>query len=257
MLTMTITLDLFCKSDNPSDARGLDKEALDLSFPGNGFSSLDQQQSIVLDTMSEVLNPLFPRTSKRSAQLIEEAMQSLSLEERERVHQEILGIKYTGSNVPSPGTTPTHEIKKVELESDSLEFRRERLERMERELQRLRAGSSWSLQMVAVELAERQNLAFVENPKFRLRFLLAEDWDATKAAGRFIRYFDWKLELFGEAKLTKTITLNDLQPEDIKMLKKGHTQILPSRDWAGRAVFWSLCHGQVFDSPESMVRYQI
>lgn len=246
---MTLALDLFCQDiDNP-DASHLDKEALDLSYPGSNYVHRDGE-ALKIQILDIDMKGIFPQSTKNSKQLIEEAMHELSIAERERVYQDIVGVKYQ-NGVPLTAC-PNNQGE----DTSSLEFRQARLQDMKRELQRLRSGSSWSLQMAGIEMAERQNPAFVEDPEFRMRFLNCEYWDATKAAARFIRYFDLKLELFGEAKLTKVITLNDLEPEDLKSMKQGFTQLLPARDNNGRAVFFSIYNGQVYASPESVVSIQ-
>ena len=47
-------------------------------------------------------------------------------------------------------------------------------------------------------------------------FLRAERFDAPKAAIRLVNHFEGKLVLFGEDKLVKRITLDDLEEEDIE-----------------------------------------
>ena len=116
------------------------------------------------------------------------------------------------------------------------------------------SSTSWNLRLAAIDLAETKNRSYVEDPKFRLKFLRADRYDARKAAGRFIRFFDFKLELFGEEALARRITWNDLQPEDQAALKKGYLQRLPIRDRAGRAIFCSVYDGQEYDSVQSLAR---
>ena len=88
----------------------------------------------------------------------------------------------------------------------------------------------------ATMLAETINPQFVNDPAFRLKFLRAERYDPKLAVARVARYFDLKLKLFGESKLCKDITYEDLDREDIEGLKQGFLQILPQRDAAGRAI---------------------
>ena len=111
------------------------------------------------------------------------------------------------------------------------------------------------LQLAGIEMAERQDISYVRSPRLLLRFLRCDHWDATKAASRMIRFFDWKLELFGEANLARDICLQDLQPVDIKSLKKGYFQRFPERDRAGRAIWFTVYQGQTYDSIESLVRW--
>jgi hypothetical protein len=51
-----------------------------------------------------------------------------------------------------------------------------------------------------------------------------------------LAFFEQKLRIFGRDKLTKDITLQDLNEEDLKVLNNGHLQLLPQRDRAGRLI---------------------
>lgn len=77
---------------------------------------------------------------------------------------------------------------------------------------------------------------YVQNRKFRLSFLRAEDFDPHKAAQRFVKHFEFKRELFGDGKLVEDVTLQDLTPADLECLMSGSTQILPQKDSVGRTV---------------------
>lgn len=85
-------------------------------------------------------------------------------------------------------------------------------------------------------IAKGQSKKYVSNSKFRLKFLRADQFDAKKAAARFVSHFERKLELFGKAKLTIDITLRDLQQEDIDYLKSGFQLLLSEKDSTGRSV---------------------
>ena len=81
--------------------------------------------------------------------------------------------------------------------------------------------------------------------KFRLMFLRAERFDAKNAAVRLVKYFEGKLKLFGPDKLTKIITMEDLDEDDLATLNSGYLQLLPERDRAGRAIIITVvCLGQ-------------
>ena len=82
----------------------------------------------------------------------------------------------------------------------------------------------------AFETAERNFPNYCRSSDFRLRFLRTDNFHSKKAAGRMIRYFDFKKFLFGNEKLGTKISLEELHPEDIAFLKRGFMQILPSRD---------------------------
>lgn len=73
---------------------------------------------------------------------------------------------------------------------------------------------------------------------FRRMFLRADRYDATKAALRMADYFTNKLFLFGEEKLAKKITLDDMDDDDMAAIRTGAIRTLPERDQAGRTVWF-------------------
>lgn len=98
----------------------------------------------------------------------------------------------------------------------------------------------------AYDIAVAQNAAYVQDPDFRLMFLRCELFDPLKAAVRFTRHFQAKLELFDRALLCKDITQDDLEEDGaLKCLYSGWTQELPLRDISGRLV--SITFQQVLD----------
>ena len=66
-------------------------------------------------------------------------------------------------------------------------------------------------------------------------FLRGNEYDPVAAADQMLRFFDLKLELFGEEKLTTEITMTDLDDGDIISLTSGWLQVA-GRDRAGRQV---------------------
>jgi hypothetical protein len=178
-------------------------------------------------------------TQKSAARAIAETLAALPVEEREQIVRDLYGISHNTSD---------------NMNEDDPAFIRQKLGEMERELARMRKSLSWNLRLAAIELAESQNQSYVEDPDLRLKFIRADRYDTRKAAGRFIRFFDFKMELFGEKALARSITWNDLKPEDQAMLKEGYMQRLPIRDRAGRAIVCHIYNGQVYDSLESVAR---
>jgi hypothetical protein len=53
-----------------------------------------------------------------------------------------------------------------------------------------------------------------------------------------VTYFNNKRMLFGEEKLVKKLTLDDLTPDDLEELETGAFQQLPEKDRCGRPI----CH---------------
>ena len=93
----------------------------------------------------------------------------------------------------------------------------------------------------AYQMAEAQNSRYVSDRNFRLKFLRCTKFDASWALDKFVKFFEIKLECFGPDKLTKEITLEDLDDSDIKCLESGICTLLPLRDRAGRAIIcWTV-----------------
>lgn len=84
--------------------------------------------------------------------------------------------------------------------------------------------------------AVSENTAFVFRRNFLLQFLRCENFDVEKAAIKMVDFFEVKAELFGFDKLSRDITLKDFSKTDLKFIKTGVVQLLPTRDQAGRVV---------------------
>ena len=87
---------------------------------------------------------------------------------------------------------------------------------------------------VAYDRAMALNAEYVQNRKFRIMFLRCDEFVAQKAAIRMIKHFELKLELFGEEKLVKKITFDDLRKDDQAALLTGSHQLL-GKDTKGRS----------------------
>ena len=141
----------------------------------------------------------------------------------------------------------------LELVEDEPGFdRAKKLAEFQFQLQHLRTRSRLPLE--ALRHAEEMNYGFVHNEKNYMKFLRAEGFDTRKAAIRFIKNWDMKQYLFGQAKLCQDISLSDLDESEIKMARKGYFQWLPSRDMSGRAVHVAFPMNYKSDKPKSLVR---
>eukprot|EP00934_Nitzschia_sp_Nitz4_P001037 Nitzschia sp. Nitz4//scaffold72_size95085//9529//10647//NITZ4_004743-RA/size95085-augustus-gene-0.63-mRNA-1//1//CDS//3329557324//1037//frame0 len=96
------------------------------------------------------------------------------------------------------------------------------------------------LEKRAYKLALKQNPMFVQSSQLRLRFLRADRFDPKAAAKRFILHFNLKQEFFGEKLLTKDITQDDLEPEDLDVLYNCVAYCMPIKDPAGRLLTVSM-----------------
>jgi hypothetical protein len=95
--------------------------------------------------------------------------------------------------------------------------------------------------------------SLLDDVKFKLIFLRAEEYDAKKAANRLEKHFARKLELFGEDKLAKKITLDDLDENCMKVLNEGPMLELPHTDQTGRPILFFNLGKFTWSDPTSMV----
>jgi hypothetical protein len=143
--------------------------------------------------------------------VLAQEVHTLSLQERNRVYEEVHGVA-------------------EHLEEDP-----------ESVAQRL-FEFDWHLSTIrnkpAYDFALQQSPEYVNDRKFRLMFLRSTEFDGNKAAQKFVSHFDFKMELFGREKLAHNITLGDLNENDLMYLRSGGIQILPATDRIGRPIFF-------------------
>lgn len=106
----------------------------------------------------------------------------------------------------------------------------------------------------AYRIALKRDPAFLQNIDFRLMFLRADDFDVACAIKRMHKFLDYKLELFGEEKLCRDITLKDLDLDDMTSLETGAFQELSERDRSGRAVVVVFGQLRYYKKPINLVR---
>jgi hypothetical protein len=161
--------------------------------------------------------------------MISEALAGLTVSERERMYYEIHGVDDPIVEDPDFCTRCLYDFQEEILK---LKARPAPLVSLPPSM------GPWHMPgPAALILAESQHPQYVSDPTFRLAFLRAENFDAARAAARMVRYFHWKMAAFGESKLCKDITLEDLTPEDMKILKRGYGQALPVRDRRDREIW--------------------
>lgn len=236
-------LDFAAQEDNLGSTAFLGKE---------GYAYFSKEALAKISTIAELVGSL-PEAPRKADDLIAEALQAMSLEDREKIVRELYGIEKVSANLSTASHVISEPVAIDEPDNDP-HFLDTKLQEMDNHVKRMKSGYGWNLKLAALELAESQNLAFTQNRRFRLQFLRCDRFNTTSAADRFVRYFDWKLELFGEECLTREITINDLPKEDQVGLKKGYLQRLPIRDRAGRSIVCAIFNGQTYQSPESVAR---
>lgn len=86
------------------------------------------------------------------------------------------------------------------------------------------------------QTAEEIDADYVNDPKFRLKFIRANEYDAKKAVYQMIKFLQYKEKYFGRDKLCREIDLSDLTEEDREYMKSGAYVVSKHRDRSGRAI---------------------
>jgi hypothetical protein len=86
-------------------------------------------------------------------------------------------------------------------------------------------------------------------------FLRAEHFDPVKAAGKMARYFNNKLELWGDAKLVNRLTLDDLGEKEMEHLYAGSTQFTPVNEGGLQAAYFLLSANKDISDWKAITRY--
>lgn len=107
------------------------------------------------------------------------------------------------------------------------------------------------------DMAVKQNRAYVEDPKFRLKFLRSRMYDVAEAVKQMTSYLQNKATYFGTEMIARDITLNDLNEEDKKLLLSGLFHIQKERDRKGRVVMHMFGKMLSRCKPDTMVRYHM
>lgn len=92
---------------------------------------------------------------------------------------------------------------------------------------------------VAFLEAQKHCPEYVKSKAFRLMFLRCERFEPTKTARRLVKYWEEKLRYFGPEKAYHPITIDDLQEEDIEILKSGAFVPIMNKDRYGRPIFFA------------------
>jgi hypothetical protein len=186
------------------------------------------KQSPVLSHDGDLSNQSLVRSQEETDALVARDMNDLSMKEREQVLHDIHGV----ADIPNEDPSKMQE-KLAELES---------------EIQQQSASEKSAYQQ-ALGISEE----YVRGHSFGLKFLRADCYDAPKAAKRMLAFFEQKLEIFGLEKLVKDITLQDLNEDDLEVLKNGHLQLVPQRDRAGRVIFCNVLTHERFKKGINLV----
>ena len=173
------------------------------------LQNLSSNLSMVLDSPPDQ-NPTPAQVDVMLAQDLNET----SMEEQEKALLDLHGASAVGEDPCAV---------------EDSEFVARSLFQLEQELTKIKGRTAY-------EDAERRSKEYVHDKDFRLMFLRADNYHVQNAANRMVSFFEEKLKLFGPALLTKDITMDDLDDDDMEFLSSGTFQILPAKDMVGRAI---------------------
>lgn len=106
----------------------------------------------------------------------------------------------------------------------------------------------------AFVLAQMQTPTYVDDRSFRLMFLRSCDYDGKQAAKLITHHMERKRQLFGDERLGRDITIEDLSDSEVAIISSGGLGFLEDRDAAGRAVLLSNVSKLKFKDKENLVR---
>jgi hypothetical protein len=156
-------------------------------------------------------------------------MAALSMEEREKVLDDIHGV--------------------AQVQEETPEFVAQCIYQMDLALSKIPKSKRRALDR-AIFLKP----SILTDEKFKLMFLRSDLYDPKKAAKRMVKYFEEKLLLFGDGKLAKKITLDFLEEQDMEILNVMGCVILPNKDQTGRPIWFFDVARYDFDRLDSLVR---
>mmetsp|Transcript_17718 Transcript_17718/g.43705 ORF Transcript_17718/g.43705 Transcript_17718/m.43705 type:complete len:214 (+) Transcript_17718:99-740(+) len=138
------------------------------------------------------------RKTKENDALLIEALNGLTFEERQEQQEIVHGVD--------------------DMDADESMFIDSALKDLDEALLRTKQGTVY-------ETAEVLNPEYVSARAFRIMFLRGNRYDAKASAKQMLNFFEWKKQLFGEAKLVKDITMDDLDEDDRACLRTRYAQI--------------------------------
>ena len=157
-------------------------------------------------TITSVFN-VEPKTVEK---ITSAELKSLSAVQREEILEELHGIR------------STHREETPELIDESLR-------QMDYELENV-IPVTHPTKAHAYLLAKSLNSTFVRRNDVRLKFLRCVFFDVPQATVRFLKYLDVVLDYYGVIGLMRPIMLDDLNDEEMALMKQGEVQLLPERD---------------------------
>ena len=149
--------------------------------------------------------------------LVSKALLSMSVEERNKVREEIHGVR-------NLARSETPELVRNSLVKLAEELNNDAIIPPEQKRAYLRSRSFTNPP------------SYISSDAFKLRFLRLEFFDISRAARQIMKFVEVLLEMFGEFALQRPIRLSDFPKREQQYIRKGHLQYLPFRDRSGRRI---------------------
>ena len=203
-------------------------------------NSTDQTNIIYAKKIEEVFNKYAnnPNTIITSndtndfEKILSNEMNNCTIKDRSEIQEEIHGVHCMAPDETPELLTRSMEQLSIELDNDDhIPQDEKRAYILSRRLQQ----------------EHELNTSYVNSIEFRSMYLRSELFDVKKAARRIVESLDFLLEHFGEYALKRKIKLSDFTKKELKIMRKGFIQLMPSRDRGGRRIVFAF-PGYTFDS---------
>ena len=159
----------------------------------------------------DLYDPVAEQLDLDRKNLLAKEMNELTVQERERVYEEIHGVADIVEETP-------------ELVAASLQKMRSELAHISRPKRK------------ALDRAFFLRPGLETDDKLHMMFLRCDRFDAAKAAAKMCRHFEHKLMLFGDEALPRDITLDDLTDKEMALMYRGANIFFSPNDRGGRNV---------------------
>ena len=174
-----------------------------------GLVAEEKQAASAKPSQQTKLRP--PKKHAEAEELLLQDFADLSITEKRVLEEEVNGAN-------------------ISVYDETEEFVKQSIKDMDEEIRKIRLRSCFDrAKFLAPHL--------VNDTDFRLMFLRATTFNPRRAAQLIVRFYDFKVKLFGDDKLIKKITVkDDFDEDDIAAFESGAFQILPCPDTYGRRI---------------------
>lgn len=187
-----------------------------------------------------------PPSDYNAVKCVSEELMKLSFDERQALEEEIHGVR-----CGSVEETPKLLTQSLEEFDEKINARKENHPVL-RNIERTVPKAPVSTERVSSETTYK---CYLNDPDTRLIFLRVVSFDVDRAVDRFINFFEFMTELFGDYVADRPVRITDFKPgRETKALQNSRSQFLPFRDRSGRRV---LCGVGTCDMNLGLLRFKI